>query len=433
MSHPPPCVFISYSHKDERWLERLLVHLKPLARAGTIVPWADTGIRAGESWRLEIARAIDAARVAVLLVSADFLASDFIAKDELPPLLDAARTKGLLVIPVIVSPCRYEQTTSLSSLQAINPASKALSKMTKPEKEEYFVKLSIQIESVLSPVPGMQHHVGTGVPEQGGIGSSLVTPFPLTAGGYFVRSTSEDSPVSDQVGANVPMFATRGEQWALIVGTEPKWLRRTTEPLSMEMIDAVDVSDWFWSPDVYGPIPSERLFFFAGSDATSEAISLALDRIASAIGPNDSLLFYFSGHATTFSDPGELILYDAPNVQTGKKITDKSLGILSARVLVDWCNRLRAEKIVCILDSGGPACYKASRALLPGRYFISGLNCRYVDRNGVLTWYVRRTMHKIGRDVTVAQLHQILTAVDQLLEPKLDVYLRGRDLAPGNE
>ncbi len=79
-------VFISYSHKDKKWLERLQAHLKPLERAGLVDRWDDTRIEAGDEWRKEIRQALDAARVVVLLVSADFMASDFIAKDELPPL-----------------------------------------------------------------------------------------------------------------------------------------------------------------------------------------------------------------------------------------------------------------------------------------------------------------------------------------------------------
>jgi hypothetical protein len=46
-----PLVFISYSHRDRRWLDRLLVHLRPLERAGAIRAWADTALAAGSDWR----------------------------------------------------------------------------------------------------------------------------------------------------------------------------------------------------------------------------------------------------------------------------------------------------------------------------------------------------------------------------------------------
>ena len=47
-------IFISYSHKDKKWLERLQVHLKPLEREGLFERWDDTMINAGEKWRDEI-------------------------------------------------------------------------------------------------------------------------------------------------------------------------------------------------------------------------------------------------------------------------------------------------------------------------------------------------------------------------------------------
>jgi hypothetical protein len=96
-------VFISYSHADKEWLDRLKRHLKPLVREGNLDCWDDTHIRPGDDWKQEIQNALDTAQVAVLLISADFFASDFIDETELPPLLDAAKAKGARILPVILS------------------------------------------------------------------------------------------------------------------------------------------------------------------------------------------------------------------------------------------------------------------------------------------------------------------------------------------
>jgi hypothetical protein len=142
-------VFVSYSHKDNRWLERLQVHLKPLENLGALERWDDTLIEPGDRWREEIRRALELARVAVLIISADFLASDFIMKDELPPMLTAAEKGGATILPLIASSCRFEETESLSQFQAVNHPSKPLDAMRKPKREEVFVKLVRLIENAL--------------------------------------------------------------------------------------------------------------------------------------------------------------------------------------------------------------------------------------------------------------------------------------------
>lgn len=141
-------VFISYSHQDADWLKRLQVHLAPLERAGVIHRWDDTRIKPGARWREEITQALAAAKVAVLLVSADFLASTFIAEDELPPLLTAAERGGARIFPVIISPCRY-QRSALEPFQSVNPPDKPLLGLSKAEQEAVLANLTEAIEDAL--------------------------------------------------------------------------------------------------------------------------------------------------------------------------------------------------------------------------------------------------------------------------------------------
>ena len=112
-------VFISYSHQDEEWLERVKTFLRPLERDAELRLWSDSKIKPSSNWREEIRQAIDEADAAILLVSQDFLASDFIATEELPPLLNAASDGGLRVYPIFVSSC-FLKNSPLSEFQAIN-------------------------------------------------------------------------------------------------------------------------------------------------------------------------------------------------------------------------------------------------------------------------------------------------------------------------
>src|SRR3954471_19210024 len=58
-----PQVFISYSHRDKKWLDRLQVHLAPLLQKGAVTVWADTQIRPGQEWKREIESAMASARI----------------------------------------------------------------------------------------------------------------------------------------------------------------------------------------------------------------------------------------------------------------------------------------------------------------------------------------------------------------------------------
>jgi hypothetical protein len=143
-------VFVTYSHRDRRHLDRLRVHLRPLERQGILDVWDDTRLALGSNWQSEIAAAIAVAKAAIVLVSADFLASSFIADHELPPLLEAARHEGAAIFPVIVGPCRFSRTPELASFQAANDPARPLATLPAAERERIWVKVAAAVEAALA-------------------------------------------------------------------------------------------------------------------------------------------------------------------------------------------------------------------------------------------------------------------------------------------
>lgn len=95
-------IFISYSHKDERFKDSLEEHLAPLKRRGKISSWVDRKITAGSSWKAEIDRNIETADVILLLVSPSFIASGYCYEKELAVALARHEEEAAVVIPVIV-------------------------------------------------------------------------------------------------------------------------------------------------------------------------------------------------------------------------------------------------------------------------------------------------------------------------------------------
>lgn len=140
-------VFVSYSHADKKWLQMLQVHIAPLEHNNIVDRWDDTKIAPGGKWQEEIADAIRSAKVAVLLVSAYFVASEFIVSNELPPLLEAAEHEGTVILPVIISPCLMG---SLSKFQAVNPPSKPLVDLDRGDRDRVWVKLMEAITAALN-------------------------------------------------------------------------------------------------------------------------------------------------------------------------------------------------------------------------------------------------------------------------------------------
>ncbi len=141
-------IFVSYSHKDGKWLKKLQTHLKPYIRSKDLDVWDDTKIKPGGLWRKEIGRALEEATVAVLLVSPNFLESEFIASSELPPLLAAAKERGVTILWVPISFSSYDET-EISIYKAVIDPERPIDTMSKAEQDKTWVAVCKQIKEAL--------------------------------------------------------------------------------------------------------------------------------------------------------------------------------------------------------------------------------------------------------------------------------------------
>jgi hypothetical protein len=115
----PTKVFISYSHKDEEFKDELVTMLAGLQRRGVIDAWQDRRIEEGDEWYQEIQDAMNECDLAILLISANFIASSFIQDEELTRLLKRRMEEGLRVVPVIVKPCMWQSEPALKGIQGL--------------------------------------------------------------------------------------------------------------------------------------------------------------------------------------------------------------------------------------------------------------------------------------------------------------------------
>jgi hypothetical protein len=110
-------LFISYSHDDTKWLEAITEQLAVLQAEGLVSLCDDTQLRVGENWYQQLNEMMLSARLGLLLISAPFLSSEFVRKEEVPRLFDRHEGSGMKIYPLLVEPCPWENVAWLAKLQ----------------------------------------------------------------------------------------------------------------------------------------------------------------------------------------------------------------------------------------------------------------------------------------------------------------------------
>ena len=132
---------IGWSLRRKSW-EKLGEEVQPNSEFGGVKARI---VGAGANWQEEIKGAIASTKVAVLLISVDYLASELVVENELPPLLAASEEEGVTILPIILGPCNFKYT-NLAHFQTVNDPSIPLSKMNKHDKDEVWNKV---VETIL--------------------------------------------------------------------------------------------------------------------------------------------------------------------------------------------------------------------------------------------------------------------------------------------
>jgi hypothetical protein len=191
-------IFISYSHEDEKWKDKLVKHLKVLEPEELYRLWDDRKIGVGSDWLPQIEKALDESDVAVIMVSADFLTSDFILNKEVPRFMERRQKDGLLVIPFIVRPCQWQKVSWLSPIQAAPENGEPLTKGSEFDIEK---KLNDFAGTLFNLIAG-KVKPGTGQGKKGH--TVLLTPLPprkvkLIGRDRELKELKEKSDTSQQV------------------------------------------------------------------------------------------------------------------------------------------------------------------------------------------------------------------------------------------
>jgi len=147
-------LFFSYSHVDEDLRNQLEKHLSALKHQGLIETWHDRRIEAGQAFDQEIDAHLEAAEVILLLISSDFLASDYCYKREMARAMERHEAREAIIIPVILRPCDWHDTP-FGKLMAAPKDGLAVTKW--PDIDDAFLDVGTAIKGSLRSRGSRRH------------------------------------------------------------------------------------------------------------------------------------------------------------------------------------------------------------------------------------------------------------------------------------
>jgi len=144
-------IFVSYSHDDRDWMLKMRNYLKSMERFAGIKAWDDLAIKAGDEWNKEIEKALMTTKVAVFLVTQNFLASEFIQEKEMGYFLEISKKERVPIIWVAVSSSLYE-LTPLKNIQCANDPERPLDSLSESDQNAALTDISKRIVALMEGI-----------------------------------------------------------------------------------------------------------------------------------------------------------------------------------------------------------------------------------------------------------------------------------------
>jgi uncharacterized membrane protein len=140
-------VFCCYAREDQEMLEHLKKHLMPLQRSGQITVWSDTNLNAGVVWEKELHQHLESADIILLLISPDFMASDYCYSSEMGRAIERHNESSACVIPVLLRSTFWDNAP-FATLQMVPTNAKYVTSW--PDRDEAFHDITRHVNRVIS-------------------------------------------------------------------------------------------------------------------------------------------------------------------------------------------------------------------------------------------------------------------------------------------
>lgn len=178
MTPKPAEIFFSYSHKDEPFRKQLETHLSMLCRQELIKPWHDRMITAGDEWKGQIDDNLNSADIVLLLVTANFLASDYCYDIEMKRAMERHEVGEARVIPIILTPVEGWMYSPFAKLQVLPKDGKPVTKWD--DRDEAFVNVAQGIRKAIDSGESASSNVSAVYPSSGFTAEALSTSSSIT-------------------------------------------------------------------------------------------------------------------------------------------------------------------------------------------------------------------------------------------------------------